>query len=341
MTDYVFTDFGKEHVCRAMDLVKASYDMERTFVSQLPEFDKTSDVSNLFDMFTKWDTGVACMKGDELVGFMCSFPPFEGAYNSPTDSGAWSPVFAHAVRLFENSAEEAKIWSLLYQKAGDKWFKAGAKYHSVTLYAHDITAQNALSQYQFGFRCADAVFKNCNVLAECKESVSDAKSHVPQKNALPEGFRVSEVTEEDFNALRILRTKLVMHLVSSPCFMLLPPGVEDKNCAAKEKAILSGEMTTFGLYSRDKLVGFMDACTDGENFISDSSLFLNIQGAYVDSEYRGQHLSDALLDNVIALARKKGFAYVGVDYETMNPAARGFWTKHFDEYTLSMVRRLD
>lgn len=30
-----------------------------------------------------------------------------------------------------------------------------------------------------------------------------------------------------------------------------------------------------------------------------------------------------------------------MDYETMNPTARGFWEKYFTPYTISLVRRID
>jgi hypothetical protein len=30
-----------------------------------------------------------------------------------------------------------------------------------------------------------------------------------------------------------------------------------------------------------------------------------------------------------------------VDYETINPAANSFWPKHFQQYTRSVVRRID
>jgi len=30
-----------------------------------------------------------------------------------------------------------------------------------------------------------------------------------------------------------------------------------------------------------------------------------------------------------------------LDFESINPAAYGFWLKHFDTYTRSVVRRID
>jgi hypothetical protein len=38
---------------------------------------------------------------------------------------------------------------------------------------------------------------------------------------------------------------------------------------------------------------------------------------------------------------QEGYQLLGVDCESFNPTARGFWLKYFAEYTHSMVRRID
>ncbi len=68
---------------------------------------------------------------------------------------------------------------------------------------------------------------------------------------------------------------------------------------------------------------------------------LNICGAYCLEKYRGQGLSRALLNHVLHTLHREGIAYLGVDYETMNPTAAGFWEKTFTPYTASLVRRID
>jgi len=37
----------------------------------------------------------------------------------------------------------------------------------------------------------------------------------------------------------------------------------------------------------------------------------------------------------------EGIRRLGVDFETFNPTAYGFWSKHFDIYTNSLTRRID
>ena len=39
--------------------------------------------------------------------------------------------------------------------------------------------------------------------------------------------------------------------------------------------------------------------------------------------------------------KTQGYTRLGVDFESINQTAYGFWLKHFDAYTNSVVRRID
>ena len=67
----------------------------------------------------------------------------------------------------------------------------------------------------------------------------------------------------------------------------------------------------------------------------------NLQGAYCKPEYRGLKIIDDLLVYVSILLKSEGIEYIGVDYESYNPAANRFWTKHFMEYTNSLTRKIE
>ena len=41
------------------------------------------------------------------------------------------------------------------------------------------------------------------------------------------------------------------------------------------------------------------------------------------------------------LYQAAGYKYIGVDFESINPPAYGFWLKYFTAYTHSVVRRID
>lgn len=80
---------------------------------------------------------------------------------------------------------------------------------------------------------------------------------------------------------------------------------------------------------------------EGESFVSGVSDMLNICGAYCLSEYRGRNIARGLLGFVAETLKNEGVSLLGVDYESFNPAARGFWPKYFTPYTNGVVRRID
>ena len=44
---------------------------------------------------------------------------------------------------------------------------------------------------------------------------------------------------------------------------------------------------------------------------------------------------------VEAVLSREGYRRLGVDFESFNPTAQGFWLKHFTANTHSVVRRID
>ena len=68
---------------------------------------------------------------------------------------------------------------------------------------------------------------------------------------------------------------------------------------------------------------------------------MNICGAFCLSEYRGSGIFNNLLSYLVTTLKGEGYTRIGVDFESFNPTARGFWLKHFTEYTNSVVRRID
>ena len=67
----------------------------------------------------------------------------------------------------------------------------------------------------------------------------------------------------------------------------------------------------------------------------------NICGAYLRYEFRGTGIFTKLLGYTFDCLRESNIPLCGVDCESINPEAYGFWTKHFTPYTYSLVRRLD
>jgi len=68
---------------------------------------------------------------------------------------------------------------------------------------------------------------------------------------------------------------------------------------------------------------------------------MNICGAYCLLEYRGQDVMQGLLNYVITVLKSEGYKSLGVDFESFNPTAKGFWLKYFAAYTNGFTRRID
>jgi len=48
-----------------------------------------------------------------------------------------------------------------------------------------------------------------------------------------------------------------------------------------------------------------------------------------------------MLNLLLKKLKTQGYTRLGVDFESINPTAYGFWLKHFTAYTYSVVRRID
>jgi len=317
MKNYMISDFTKEMIPQALQLLKCAYEAEQSFDRYLPDFGRLPDSKDLLTHLAENGMGVAATVNGNLLGFLGAYLPFPHAYNSPTDSGCWSPLNAHAVADPQNIL----LWQQLYQKAAEKWTTAGAGYHAITFYRHEGAAENVFYNYGFGSRCADAIRD------------TDSLQEMPAASAF-----VRELTKKDDMQLRPLRRALAAHLSKSPCFMINSEENIEKHIRGKEA---EEKRKTFGLFYEGRLVGFIDLNEEGENFISDSDGMLNIQGMFLQNDYRGRGFAQQLLSSAICETAERGYERIGVDYETMNPTATGFWEKYFMPYTRSLVRRLD
>ena len=47
-----------------------------------------------------------------------------------------------------------------------------------------------------------------------------------------------------------------------------------------------------------------------------------------------------LVNYAMGVLRAEGYFKLGVDYESINPTAWGFWNKYFTAYTYSLTRRI-
>lgn len=305
-------NFEKKHVKEAMALALANYYDERQFVKELPEVCDIPDLNHLAEN----GLGVAAFENGKMIGFLCCYDPFDNAFRATDVRGIFSPMGAH-VAVSEN---RTKIYAAMYQVAGEKWVKAGAVSHAICLYAHDEELQWLFFRYGFGLRCLDAI--RPMELIDCEYCI---------------GYDFAELLEEECHVIYPLHLALNHHYCKSPFFMNRKPETKEE--------FIASSMQDAGRYfvakQNGKVCAFLKIAASGETFVATGNGYRHIRGAYCLPEHRGKGLYQNLLNFTISKLKSEGYSKLGVNFESFNPTARGFWLKYFAPYTNSVVRRID
>ena len=305
--------FDKSHVEKAKKLAIMNYNLERAIVPALPQIHNIPDLASSAEN----GLGVAMFDGDEMLGFLCCHKPWDNAFNS-TARGTFVPLYAHgAVR--EN---REMIYKKLYQAAAKEWVNQKITYHTISLYAHDSQVLNAFFTNGFGLRCVDAV-RELETIECCL--------------CTDTGIIFEELPKADVIKVRELRHKLNEHLSESPCFMRFSPERLDQWL----KSVESRDSRIYAAMNNDEPVAFIEVRKSGETFAAEAKSMMNIGNTFCLPEYRGKDVIQGLLNHVIMVLKAEGYESVGVDFESFNPAAHGFWLKYFTAYSNSVARRID
>lgn len=310
-----FEIFGEKHVEEAVELLIKSTRAECAMVSALPNEDWSEKLRKLLLSMTKHDLGLAYIDQGKLLCFMTGYMPIEGFFGR--DKGVFVPVHGHGAVV----AHQEKLYALTYQEAARRWTNQGIVSHAFAVYGHNKTLLDYFSWNGFGYRCADAI-----------------ASVEPLDVARTKGYEFELAIEEDYNKIHGMYIKLREHLYDSPTFYIDEVTISYEMFLAKKAATNS----RFLLIKKEStVIGYIEYCDHGENFVTNHETMANICGAYLEEAYRGQGLYSQLLDELFRHLQEKGYTRCGVDYETFNPTARGFWNKYFTPYVISVTRRID
>lgn len=293
-----------------MKLAYENYLEECKETKSLPEVEKVADLS----YFASNGLGVVALEDDQVVGFWAHFVPWDRAFDSNV-KGTFTPVHAHGAVV----TNRARIYKKMYEELAKELVAKEVMYHAIAFYAHDHVAKEAMWQYGFGMRCADAM-KNLT----CGEVIQ------------LDGITYEELPEARASKIRELRRKLFFHLHKSPTFM---SATNERFETWIQKAEHRGSRL-FVAKDGYEIVAFFEVCEEGETFVSEGENARHICGAYCEENYRGR-VATGLLSYVEQTLYNEGIIKLGVDFETFNPTAYGFWLKHFELYTHSLTRRID
>lgn len=302
-------DLTIEHAAAAEQLAKENYLEEAAAVPLLPSELSCPQAA----YFAKNGMGVAAVDNGRLLGFFSCFEPWNNAFNSAA-RGMFSPLPAHGA-IKEN---REYIYKRLYQGAAEKWVSMGIMYHAAAFYAHDAVALDAMFSYGFGMRCEDSI----RAVAPL-----DIKDY--------EGITCREI--DDATLVRDMRKGLSDHMGMSPCFMK----ATQSECEAWLNCAESRDTRLFAAFDETTPVAFVELCDDGENFVTEVPYMKNICGAYCLPQYRGKGVYSTLINFLLNVLAQENVPLLGVDYESINPTAAGFWHKLFTPYTKSVTRRID
>lgn len=309
------TYFGREHIDAAAAIARGELDAERRFLPCLP----LADIPDL-DGLAGNALGFAALDGGKLIGYLCGFEV--GNIFGSGITGIWSPLHASGV-IRDDGIDRGMVFARLYQAAAEKWVGIGARHHSVTLFAHDSERIGVLFDFGFGKRCVDAM----------TEIGNGRGSDTTYPQVCGSGV-LRELFGDETCAVSALRQGLAEHLVKSPCFM--NPMPEEWYDVSKR-----GGSRYFVYEECGVAKAFLEVGGEGENYLSAAEGGANIRGAYCFPELRGGGVMRSFIGYVFRALRAEGIIRVGVDYESINPCARGFWPKYFAPYTFGLVRRID
>ncbi len=280
--------------------------------------------------------GKALYQGDTLMGFIAFYGPWNGFHGSA--KGVFSPLAASAF----GGKDRGKVATILLAEVAEELVKEQIFTIAISRYANDEVVNKALCLNSFGIRCSDAMVDlkkyGCanEIVRVLQDDDTDKTLDLSRKVRIDMQVRnvIEELRGKDKWEIRELYEHLANHLAQSPCLFPTRKGQAEKWLSNDQIRVLAARKDGI-------IIGYMALDDEAETFVTEKAEVSNICGAYVREKYRATGVAKQLLDAMVEMCIKEGRNYLSVDYETVNPTALGFWTKHFSPYTYSFIRRID
>lgn len=321
--------FCKAHIAAAQQLALQEYRQARRHFIALPALPDAAQppAAALPDLvpFAENGLGVAALQNGQLVGFLCVVSPFAHCFGSTDAVGVFSPLGANAAQ----PQDRATIYAAMLEKAAGAWAAAGASNHALCLYASDVPAQTQCFFYGYGLRCMDGV----RLLAPSPNAEDTFRSSTGEQ------YTLRRLDTAEFDRVFPLEEQLARHMAQSPTFIRR----QTVSRAAFWQAAQAQHAQYYAALAEDgAAVAYLRASPlDGETFLRSLPGYIHLDGAFCQPAWRGSGLAAALLHYTAADLAAQGYAWLGVDFESINPVAHHFWRKHFQLYTHGLARRID
>ncbi len=311
---YQFIEIKLMNCEEAVSLCEQEYIAQQQRNKSMPQWNQEMGKSlrGIIEYAQNAAYGKAILYEGKLTGFLAFFGPWDGFHG--VARGVFSPLGASAF----SGEDRGKTASLLVAAVAEELVKEKIFSIAMSRYAGDEEVNRSLCFNSFGIRCSDAVM----LLEEYEFSRKNQELHI------------IELKGDEKIQIKPLYAELIKHLAKGPCFFPTPVGQLDRWFENTESRLIAAKCG-------NQVVGYMALDENAENFLTERKDMYNICGAFVLEEYRALGVAKQILDTIVEICIKEGKSYLGVDYETMNPTALRFWTKYFEPYTYSFIRRID
>jgi ribosomal protein S18 acetylase RimI-like enzyme len=311
----IFEKLDKKYIEDAAKLSMWQYNDELSHVEALYEKDYTFVIIDFLSDIFKGNNGVVAIERGKLVGYLSFWGGINNLFGNV--KGAFSPMFSNAY----GGDNRGNLASLLFQYASEEMVKKEILSYSICSYSHDYEVMRSLNLNGFGIRCSDGI-RNIDKALDVQ---------------INSKYSYEELHYSQAYCLLTLHNYIARHLRNSPTYFPVKEASEEEfiaKCSSRQSRF-------FVARDKSEIIGYYEITGDGETLITEEPDYLHICGAYLKEDYRGKNILQSLLAFVLERLKEEGVKRLGVDYETINPNALGFWTKYFDTYTYSFVRRID
>jgi GNAT superfamily N-acetyltransferase len=309
------TTFQSKFLPQAVALFINRYQALRAETPQLPE--RMANPSRVADMLAKlFETcpGVAVSEDGRLLGYMGWY--IIDDFRRTGLRAALSSEWAHA------SAGERpeSVLRALYQAAAQVWFEAGCETHAVSLLGNNPSEERFWFWNGFGLAVVDAV-----------------RPIAPDIQPAQSPFTIRMACPDDAAQVIAIDREHCQHYGQPPVLMTCGDPMDE--AGFREFVETPGQSIWLAL-DGDRLASYMvfEGSSFGAAAIVGDDKTVAITGAFTRPEFRGKKAAPSLLNAALRHYQAEGMQRCSVDFESFNPEAAAFWTRHFTPVCFSLLR---
>lgn len=297
----------------ALLLALAEYEQEGRSCPALRECDPKRELENLIRTLFRAGHGKALLENGKMMGYLAFGEPVEELHGRAR--GMFSPLGGSTFA----GKDRGRLASLLLEEVSGGLVKEEIMSLAVSRYAHDEEVLKSFIFNGFGIRCSDGIM-----------SLRHRRAYAAEANR----SIVCELFGREKKKVIPLVKGLSLHMSKAPVFIPVEVSLPENEDELEN-------MRVFAAKADGKIVGCMCVKEKAETFVAENPRMINIGIAFVKEECRNRYVAESMLSHISETFEKEGRMLLGVDCETINPAAQRFWNKHFTPYTYSSTRRID